>query len=641
MEGCNVKLDFGSESQSVSAISTTSKKEVTRKSHFLMCTAASSNKHVSKKQTEGASEPKRSQSAGVKKRPTKPTSPKFISQARSNRANETKLSSEEMAALQVAEERKKAEMVIKRNQRLFMVLKSKGVIPTTVRSTKELTIPVTPHSNVETRLTLREGYKPAAPAQCRRDTEEPVKPKPAARTGPTQPLPFQLSTDARAKVRGDGQTCKSAVAHTAGEMMQKFQSNSRHYDVSSGPASTKPTIPVSPKFHRSMSSGRPKPLSRDEQEEQEMEEAKKHVFKARPVNHKVFESMGEYGVPKVLAKQVTQPEAFRLLSNHRASYRATLSTESSGQAVGEAAHSSSFKARPMPSFSSDPRSHIRRGTSKVTEAHSPKLNGGTRASSAPARRQRPSHVEEENRRRQEAERWKEVVKRQLHLTEPDEFHLRTEQRGLVAESALNARIQKQLEDERAQAAIHARPFPEQIFKKAYVPKPAEERPLTEVEAFHLATEDRHIKALAKMQEIMKENQAPAHEFHAMPVPKSLYKPSMTVEPSPRVPLTPKEVNLRSDARAEQRRSFDENVMKAALELQRQKDEEEQKKLMAEKIEMKLLRQKSIAEGGMCFVATPVMREDPFPTKHVEPARLTEPESPHLRTAERARDAQPV
>lgn len=635
--GCNLKIDFKGEASTLGVLSTTSmKKDTKRKSHFLIGTAASTMKRRDEKKTL---EKPRCQSAGTRRRPTVPVSPKFNSQSRSSRSNETKVSSEEMEALQIAEERKKQEAMMKKHQKLFKALKSKGVIPTTVRSTKELTIPVTPYSNVETRLTLRDGYCPpmsAREAALIKEKETADKAKAVVtKCGPTQPVPFKLSTDARAKVRGDGHDVAKAVkVQTAGEMMQRFQSDPRSHEVPA--AHVKVTIPVAPTFHRTMSSGREKPLSRDEIEALEMEEAKKHSFKAKPVNHKIFDSMGEYGVPKVSTKQCTQPEAFNLLSNRRASYRASHSQESASLSAsgGMDSSSSSFKARPMPSFSSDPRATIRRGESKVTEAHSPKLHGGARASSAPARRQRPSHAEAEQRRKAEAEKWKELCRSKLSLTEPEGFQLMTSERGYASEGAMKARMQKQLEDEKKMTEVHARPFPEKIFKEAFVPEIVD-KPLTEVEEFHLATNDRHIKALERMKEVMKENQVQPAQFHAKPVPKSTYQPTMKIEPSDRVPLMPKSINLHSDQRAIQRKEFDSSIAKAAAELIRQKEEDEARKVADENKAIKLLRKKSIEEGGMQFVAAPIMSEDPFPCRHVEPPQLTEPHAPHFRTAERA------
>jgi hypothetical protein len=640
-EARNLKMDLKGEASSSEVVSTTfNKKDAKRKSHFLMGTAASTMKKSEKKTTL---EKPRCQSAGTKRRPTQPISPKFKAQSRASRANETKVSSEEMEALQIAEERKKQEMMMKKHQKLFQALKSKGVIPTTVRSTKELTIPVTPYSNVETRLTLRDGYRPPVSAReaaaiKEKEVADKAKATAAVKHGPTQPLPFKLSTDARAKVRGDGhELSKSVKVETAGEMAQRFQNDSRSHEVPA--AHVKVTIPVAPTFHKTMASSREKPLSYEEIEALEMEEAKKHTFKAKPVNHKIFDSMGEYGVPKVAIKQNTQPEEFNLLSNRRASYRASHSQEGSlsasgGLRSGDDTASSSFKARPMPSFTSDPRASIRRGDSKVTEAHSPKLSGGARASSAPARRQRLSHAEAEQKRKVEAQKWKELAKRQLSLTEPEGFQLQTTQRGYASEGAMKARLQKQMEDEKKMSEVHARPFPEKIFKQAFVPEIAE-KPLTEVEEFHLATTERHMKALEKMQEAMKENQVHVSQFHAKPVPQSTYKPTMKVEPSNRVPLQPQSVNLHSNQRAAQRKEFDSSIAKAAAELARQKEEDDIRKAAEEKKAIKLLRKRSIDEGGMQFKAAPVMSTDPYPCRHVEPPQLTEPHAPHFRTAERA------
>jgi hypothetical protein len=47
-------------------------------------------------------------------------------------------------------------------------------------------------------------------------------------------------------------------------------------------------------------------LTREEEEEREVEDMKKHQFKALPLDPRVLQSCGEMGVPRVDKKPVTQ-----------------------------------------------------------------------------------------------------------------------------------------------------------------------------------------------------------------------------------------------------------------------------------------------------------------------------------------------
>lgn len=567
---------------------------------------------------------KRSQSVGVRSRPTTPQSPKLRTSSRANRETATtKLTSEELLFQAVQEQKKIQEQIMKKHQSMFENLKNKrnSTIPVTARSTKELTIPMTPYSHVDNRLGKREVV-------IVQEEKKEIKQK---KLGPTHVQPFNFSTDARASLRGDAST-PSAEGITAGEILAKFHRDPRSHDVPKI-NSHAVTRPISPKLRTSSRSdaayGRPKPPSRVEQEEAEFLAAQAHAFKAKPVDKRIFQSMGDLGVPKVQPKEVTQPEEFHLASSQRAAYRSSLSQS---QQVKEEFH---FKARKMPSFEEDPRANIHHEV-KVTEAHSPKLHGSTRASSAPARRQRLPHQIVEKMKKDAIEKAKKESKQPLKLTEPEGFELLTSKRGLAAKAALEARINREKEQEKAQNEIHARPFPEKIFKETFYPAPST-KPLTEIEEFHLATEERILKSSLHRTEDSQSKENTENNFHARPVPKSTYQPTFSVEPSHREPLIPKDVNLQSSLRAIQRKSFDDTVHQHQEEIAKQKELNELKREQELQKELKRLRSKSIEEGGYAFKASPVLQEDPFPTKHVEPHKLTEPVSPKLRTALRVRN----
>jgi hypothetical protein len=571
---------------------------------------------------------KRSQSVGVRTRPTTPQSPRFHTSSRSSRETEaTKLTSEELTYRAVQEQKRIQEKIMKKHQHMFQNLKNKrnSTAPVTARSTKELTIPTTPYSHVDHRLGKREVV-------LLPEEKKEIKSK---KLGPTHVQPFQFSTDLRASLRGD-ESLPASESFTAGEILAKFHRDPRSHDVP--PAHSSVTRPLSPKLRTSSRSdavyGRPKPPSRVEQEEAEFQAAQSHTFKAKPVNKRILQSTGDLGVPKVQPKETTQPQEFHLASSQRAAYRASMSHSDQDQDT-----KATFKARPMPSFEEDPRKVVRRCESKLTEAHSPKLHGPMRASSAPARRQRMSHQDVEKKKKEAALKAQAESKQRLKLTEPEEFELQTSRRGLAARAALEARIRREQEEEKAKSELHARPFPEKVFKEMFIPAPSS-KPLTEIEEFHLATDDRYLKSLtSSSHHHPQENDAENHGlsvFHARPVPKSTYQPSFSVEPSPREPLIPKDINLSTSLRAIQRKSFDETVSQHQENVMKQKELSDKQQELELQKEIKRLRSQSIEEGGYAFKATPILHEDPFPTKYVEPHKLTEPISPKLQTSLRVR-----
>ena len=234
-----------------------------------------------------------------------------------------------------------------------------------------------------------------------------------------------------------------------------------------------------------------------------------------------------------------------------------------------------FKARRMPDFSKSSRPQTPTNTPKLTEAHSPKLHGGQRASSAPARRQKISHEEMERRKRIEASAWKQKIRQKPELTCPVDVKLKTEERGKASQQALHDRIRRQMEEEKRASEVHATPLNEKILKKSFTVS-ASQKELTEFSEFKLKTDDRHnrhVDATIKSMEEMQENFRKSAEFHARPLPSSTHKPGFAPKPSDKEPVTPQNVHLQSEQRSLQRKSFDAAVKKS---------KEEEKELMEKK-----------------------------------------------------------
>jgi targeting protein for Xklp2 len=62
-------------------------------------------------------------------------------------------------------------------------------------------------------------------------------------------------------------------------------------------------------------------MTREEEEDKEVEEMKKYRFKALPLDPRVLQSCGEMGVPRVDKKPVTQPQAPVFQTDGRAGRR--------------------------------------------------------------------------------------------------------------------------------------------------------------------------------------------------------------------------------------------------------------------------------------------------------------------------------
>ncbi len=145
----------------------------------------------------------------------------------------------------------------------------------------------------------------------------------------------------------------------------------------------------------------------------------------------------------------------------------------------------------------------------------------------------------------------------------------------------------------------------------------------------------HNEAAAQLQkQLATEEQENKVAFHAKPLPKSTFEKSFTIEIPDREPLRPRDLNLHVEQRAADRSRFDEKAAAArtAAELEKERGLLEKERL--EKEAIKKLRKMSIAEGGMQFTATPVLDVDPYPSRHVEPAPLTEPKTPKFSNIQR-------
>lgn len=536
--------------------------------------------------------------------PTIPTAPHFHAVS----ARTLPPSSEERLYQTIQNE---AAAEAKRRQEYKKFYTSSIAVPasaTTIRSAKPLTIPETPKFKTSQRL----GEKQTAVAEASSVKASMVKPAQTV-SGPTIPKPFHFATDARIS-----QTTAtiSSVPSTA-ELVQQFTAKTRGpiTTCNTPRTTTTPTSPIFQTAKRAQVVSRALPPSREEIEAKEAEEMKQYHFRANPVNPKIYgransgssisSSGGVIGVPKVTARPTTTPTPFSLATESRAAHHKSAPSTSETPVA-------SFKALPLPPTTSTPVVPQAPAPKPLTEPHSPKLHGATRASSAPPRRQLPHHSAKT------ATTTTAASHTPLTLTQPVEFHLQTSIRGSIHA----AKLQSAKEAGAIAPSFHALPLP---------PPTEPFRPvldgghLTEVQEFHLST--------PKPRAISAEEEK--FEFHAKPLPSTTYAPSTIAKPE-REPLVPQDVNLSTEQRLAKRREYDAKIAAKFEAEKREKEEKERAAQAAEAAELAKLRKLPISAGGMQFTATPILASDPYPVAAVTTKPLTEPHSPPLRTKQRTR-----
>lgn len=508
---------------------------------------------------------------------TTPYSPKLRVNERSKTcARPVPLSSEEQEARRIQEETRQLTEQFRRNKTHFEKVKAlaanaKEIPAASVRSTKQLTIPTTPAFLT----TKRNGPKIASNTAAAAPKEEETKPKRLnfddAAPGPKKPTlfePFKFATDARLSANP---STNGAIVIPAAQIAANFLHDARRYEASKANVCKGVTVPISPHF-RKRGSARPKPLSREEKEAAEMEEAKKHAFKARPVDKRVFESTGDMGVPKVSSRSTTTIREFAL----RTDVRATVPRVQETKAAKESnVPSSTFKARPMPCFEETQYVGVPSTPAfKPTIAHSPKFTT-KHAASAPARRQLPHHTVAEHEKQSALHASRAVTK--PSITEPAPFALRSVARHADSVAQFSEVI-RQVESRFKEVEFHATPCPKTTYEAPQTPRLGDDR-------------------------------------------------------VQRPPLV--DIQFQSSVRASKRAEFDNKVAAHKAEDEKNKLVEKSMAAEQENKEVAKLRRMSTADGGLMFKAQPVVTKDMYPTPKVAAQPPTMPKSPFLLTKQRA------
>lgn len=563
---------------------------------------------------------------------TKPMSPKLQVEKRlkeHQRALPPPSQDQLLEKLEAEARQKRLEM--KKAQRLYQKLKQNGFHETCAASEvevapKKVTIPKTPQSKLDQKRGKR------VPSLLRKSPVQAAKKKCEVKrvNGLTVPEPFHFQIDQRLSAsQAAAPTDDSPAAGlTAAELAQKFQQDPRHFALpiaASHPPATAPgglTVAHAPVLQtelRSKSAQRSRVQSREEREEQLMQELQAKPFKARPLDRRIlYESAGEIGVPKVQPRPVTEPVGFELqYEKARASHQHAEPSE--GPAVPE----STFKARPVPVTLKEPAPLPPKREVSLTLPSSPKLHGRERASSAPARRQKPHHAQQEAERQQrEQAQLQAAAQKPRGLTQPQEFSLLTASRGAHYQAMLEEKVQREqaqlqayLGAMQSQQRIASTKLMRRALQTVDVPAKPAPRDATVPQPFQLSSVSKHeearerLRAKKQLEDAQRAQQASA--FKAKPVPKTLFEDTENVlqhnrqHAAPHEPVQPQKIVLESDLRAEKRRQFDAQVAEKQAALATAKREEEQRQVEAEQRLLQELRRKTIAEGGMAFKAQPV------------------------------------
>lgn len=547
---------------------------------------------------------------------TKPISPQFRLEKRIKDHQRPIIApSDQVMMNKLQEDIKREKLNIEKAQRMYAQLKKNGFrsaakVEVPVMA-KKITIPKTPVSILD----KRKGKKvPSNPKKSPPQVSSKAAKKNSGPLELTVPVPFNFTTDTRMRSTL-GSTMNSVASidknagMTAGELAQKFMQDSRSHHVPVHVAD-KLTVAHSPKFRteiRCKSANRSRPMSHIEQEDLEMKEFQSRPFRAREIDRRIFDSRGEIGVPKIMPKPLTEPVEFDLQYEKRAQTprMSMMARANSKEAIDI---STAFKARPMPmNMKQPPKPLPVADFKKLTQPESPKLHGNERASSAPARRQKPHHAQVEEERRKRMEEEKKFCDKRLTLTEPQEFDLKTTHRSAHYQAVIEEQLEKEKEEERLQREIKALPMPDltQTFKTQ-----KSDKQVTNPEPFLLESVARHEESQAMLQQSVEQALQHKTSFKAKPLPKTTYEPDFSVVIDENRPphVVPVNVQLESDVRAMKRKEFNESIAEKMQQMEDLKAQLAQRKAEQEEHMIKQLRRKSVLEGGMAFKAAPILNQ---------------------------------
>ena len=275
-----------------------------------------------------------------------------------------------------------------------------------------------------------------------------------------------------------------------------------------------------------------------------------------------------------------------------------------------------------------------------TLPESPKFTKGKMDTAVTESRRKPHHsIVEKERKQKEQEELEKAKKFVPKTTEVKEFKLRVDSRGSAYQQELERATARKENEELGRSTIKMKPAP--VFEAASLDgfQSAVKLPLTEVKDFNLTSVKKHKlfqDDFKKHVDALMTKEKEQREIHAEPVPSTLYEPDFQYQKEIRTPLKPIEINFATESRVNKRKTFDLQNVERIIETERQAELVQMLKDAEEKEQIKDIRRKSVAEGGLMYKAAPIMKHDPYPTSMCQPRALTMPVSPILRTSKRLR-----
>eukprot|EP00466_Bigelowiella_natans_P020356 jgi/Bigna1/81926/fgenesh1_pg.85_\ len=510
----------------------------------------------------------------------------------------------------------------------------------TRRSTKPLTEPEEFSFVTASRLGYRE---PKVASVKKRKPKVGLK---SAASGPTHPIPFNLETDRRTKMKDQKQPFVSMSCKVNNFFMEEKQDLPiKHTALNDGEL----TGPISPQLNTKQR-GMRKPLSSIvSSEEREVEEMKNFKgFKARPLDPKIlpyvvciscaliFTSGGEYGVPRVEKRKPTSFKEFNLSSAAARTSTVRKSVVTAGDIA--AAEPRRFKARPFNPKLFKKKNNIKEIIKKkampLTEPKSPDLK---------TNRLVHKYIKDSN---PEAEITKQKAKGKISgrasmnqhptITVPTEFNLHTEKRGAAHKEDEIARLQAQREEEKKRLIPVAAPMPkfkpvEGINTDSYMQKQREEViKVTEPEPFNLMGEELSRKAKIALQKKLQREEEEKRQKAKFVAGEIKWDDDFFLFAS-RKPLTKPEPFML----ATQVRERESNAVRNEYAKAREEAEERKK---AEEAALKARQEAEDREWRIQCVhkAHPIKKSKPL---IIRPSTkpLTQPKAPSLKTASRVKE----
>jgi hypothetical protein len=519
-----------------------------------------------------------------------------MTQRQSTGSLRSSLTTEQVQLKEAAEAIAAQHKRVKQNQRSFA--RSKVCSTGQVRSAKALTIPASPQLVTKQ---LHGEKVVQSPSPINNGPKVPYDP--TALTIPSEPKLRTMARGRRASIHGEVSAQPELPLAEAIYKMEHSVPNRFHEKAKEQPKTSftgKLTVPNSPKLHQTQKS-KPVTKSFQEQEDEIIEEGRKHQFKARPLNQKIVEYGGTFGVPKITSRATTVPEAFTFGTTHR------------------------------PSTAGAPSKDAQRPKS-LTVPQSPHLYTAQRPRTAPVATGADDPENQENVPPEKTMRRRSSFTGTLTETKP--FNLSTESRG-----AMHAEKQRRHESAKSIKEFHARQMPNFRNGPDFVPQ-VSEKPLTEFETFNLQSVERHQRKVAEIQQRLAQLKGNQKTFHARPLPRSSISPddAFVVEyDTNRAPLQPREVNLASSIRAVARKEFDKANARRVAKAESTKKKMLKARVREEEKKILTLRRRSIEQGGMAFKAKAINEKQIKKAFKPQTSKreLTVPVTPELATMARS------